>query len=76
MEQRIRSEAAAAQAVCAPRPKTAANVHADLKTHRGSRAFPVRGLARCRCVALRAVLACNVLHLAQTILSRAWSSDY
>ena len=60
---------AAGRAVYALRARTCEPVNADLKTFRGLRAFTVRGLRRCRCVALWAALAYNVMHFGQVLLS-------
>lgn len=68
---RARMNSPAGQAVYALRARTSETVNADLKTHRGLGAFPVRGLSRCRCVALWAALAYNVRHFAKTIAGGA-----
>jgi transposase len=65
---RARMSSPAGQAVYGLRAPTSETVNADLKTHRGLRAFPVRGLARCRCLALWAALAYNLRHFATIIL--------
>ncbi len=66
---RARMCSAAGRGVYAQRARTCETVNADLKTFRGLAAFRVRGLARCRCVALWAALAYNVLHFAQVLLT-------
>lgn len=68
---RARMNSPAGQAVYALRAQTSETVNADLKTHRGLRVFPVRGLARCRCIALWSALAYNLLHFAAILLSSA-----
>jgi len=66
---RARMRSAAGREVYALRAQTCETVNADLKTFRGLRAFTVRGLRRCRCVALWAALAYNVMHFGQTLLA-------
>lgn len=65
---RTRMTTAAGRQVYAQRARTSETINADLKTHRGLQSFPVRGLARCRCIALWAALAYNLLHFADAIL--------
>lgn len=65
---RARMISAHGKKVYALRAQTSETINADLKTHRGLRAFPVRGLARCRCIALWSAIAYNLLHFSEWIL--------
>jgi transposase len=56
------------QSIYKQRGSTAETVNADLKTFRGLRPFGVRGLPKCRCVALLAALAYNLMHFAEVLL--------
>jgi hypothetical protein len=65
---RERMTSAAGQSIYKQRASTAETVNADLKTFRGLGPFGVRGLAKCRCVALLAALAYNLMHFAEVLL--------
>jgi hypothetical protein len=59
----------ASAAIYPQRAATAETTNADLKTWRGLGRFAVRGLAKCRWVALWAALAYNLLHFAPVRLA-------
>jgi transposase len=59
----------ASAAIYKQRGATAETINGDLKTWRGLRSFGVRGLAKCRCVALWSALAHNLMHFAAVLLS-------
>jgi len=65
---RARMTHPAGQAVYKQRAATAETINADLRTWRGLRSFAVRGLAKCRCVALWSALAYNLMHFAGVLL--------
>jgi transposase len=66
---RARMSSAAGQAIYKERGATSETINADLKTFRGLSSFPVRGLQKCRCVALWAALAYNLMHFAEVLLA-------
>lgn len=51
------------------RASTSETVNADLRHHRGMGPFTVRGLSKIKCAVLWCVLAYNVMHFAQHLLS-------
>ncbi len=65
---RARMTDPASRAIYKQRASTAETINADLKTWRGLGSFAVRGLAKCRCVALWAALAYNLMHFAPVLL--------
>ena len=65
---RVRMTSDAGRTVYKERGSTAETVNADLKTFRGLGPFGVRGLAKCRCVALLAALAYNLMHFGEVLL--------
>ncbi len=57
------------QRIYRTRCSTSETVNADLKTHRGLRAFNVRGLGKVRCIALWSALAYNLMHFAPVLIT-------
>jgi transposase len=51
------------------RASTSETVNADLRNHRGMGPFTVRGLSKIKCAVLWCVLAYNIMHFAQYLLS-------
>jgi hypothetical protein len=51
------------------RASTSETVNADLRNHRGMWPFTVRGLSKIKCAVLWCVLAYNIMHFAQYLLS-------
>jgi hypothetical protein len=65
---RERMTSAAGRTIYQQRGSTAETVNADLKMFRGLGVLGVRGLSKCRCVALWAALAYNRMHFAEVLL--------
>ena len=66
---RERMSSKAGHDVYKQRAYTSETINGDLKTFRGLAAFTVRGLSKCRSVALWSALAYNIMHFAEVLLA-------
>jgi len=65
---RTRMATEEAKTIYKERASTSETVNADLRTYRGLRPFPVRGLRKVRCVVLWSALAYNLMHFGKLLL--------
>jgi transposase len=65
---RQRMTSSAGKTIYKQRAATSETINADLKAWRGLRSFSVRGLVKCRCVALWAALAYNLTRFAHVFV--------
>lgn len=69
MDWRKRMGGEAGKAIYKERASTAETVNGDLGTHRGMGRMLVRGLKKCRCVALWSAMAYNILHFGAMLIA-------